>query len=213
MSDGKKFRRRAEARPDEMLDAALAVFGEKGFAAAKVEEIARRAGVSKGTVYLYFPSKTALIEGIVRRAVAPIAEGAVPDMARFEGDPRLPIAMLVHRLHDLLSKPENMAVPRVILREIMNFPEIAELYRREVLGKVIPALTGLIERGVASGQLREVDPEMTVRSIVGPIIAHMALSEIFGITPAEGLALERLMNNHLDILFHGITPAGGENAP
>jgi AcrR family transcriptional regulator len=69
----KKFRRRAEARPDEVLDAALAVFVEKGYAAAKMDEVARRAGVSKGTVYLYFPSKEALIEAIVRRAVAPIA--------------------------------------------------------------------------------------------------------------------------------------------
>ncbi|CAN7152898.1 TetR/AcrR family transcriptional regulator [Devosia sp. LjRoot3] len=209
----KKFRRRAEARPDEMLDAALAVFAEKGFAATKVDEVARRAGVSKGTVYLYFPSKEALMEGIVRRAVAPIAERAVPDMAQFEGDPRLPIAMLVHTLQNLLSDPNNLAVPRLILREIMNFPAIAELYRREVLGKVIPALTALVARGVASGQLRKIDPEMTVRSIVGPIVAHVALSEVFGMRPEEGLALDRLVENHLDILFHGISPAGGEETP
>ncbi len=209
----KKFRRRAEARPDEMLDAALAVFSEKGFAAAKVDEVARRAGVSKGTVYLYFPSKEALMEGIVRRAVAPIAERAVPDMAAFEGDVRLPIAMLIETLRKLLSDPQNMAVPRLILREIMNFPGLVELYRREVLGKVIPVLTALVARGVASGQLRKVDPEMTVRSIIGPILAHVALNEIFGIRPEEGLALDRLVENHLDILFHGISPAGGEETP
>lgn len=209
----KKFRRRAEARPDEMLDAALAVFSEKGFAAAKVDEVARRAGVSKGTVYLYFPSKEALMEGIVRRAVAPIAERAVPDMAAFEGDVRLPIAMLIETLRKLLSDPQNMAVPRLILREIMNFPGLVELYRREVLGKVIPVLTALVARGVASGQLRKVDPEMTVRSIIGPVLAHVALSEIFGIRPDEGLALDRLVENHLDILFFGLSPAGGEEAP
>jgi len=214
MSDtNKKFRRRAEARPDEMLDAALAVFSEQGFAATKVDDIARRAGVSKGTVYLYFPSKEALMEGIVRRAVAPIALRAVPDMAQFEGDPRLPIAMLIKTLGALLADPKNMAVPRLVLREIMNFPSIAELYRREVLGKVIPVLTGLIARGVASGQLRPVDPEMTVRSIVGPVIAHVALSEVFGIRPENGLALDRLIENHLDILFHGISPAGEGETP
>lgn len=209
----KKFRRRAEARPDEMLDAALAVFSEKGFAAAKVDEVARRAGVSKGTVYLYFPSKEALMEGIVRRAVAPIAERAVPDMAQFEGDPRLPIAMLVHTLQNLLADPNNLAVPRLILREIMNFPGLADLYRREVLGKVIPVLTALVARGVASGQLRKVDPEMTVRSIIGPILAHVALSQVFGIEPEEGLALDRLVENHLDILFFGLSPAGEKEAP
>jgi hypothetical protein len=153
------------------------------------------------------------MEGIVRRAVAPIAERAVPDMAQFDGDPRLPIAMLVGTLQNLLADPRNMALPRLILREIMNFPDIAELYRREVLGKVIPALMALVARGVASGQLRQVDPEMTVRSIIGPIIAHVALNEVFGVRPADGLALDRLVENHLDILFHGISPAGGEETP
>ena len=213
MTSDKKFRRRAEARPDEMLDAALAVFSEKGFAATKVDEVARRAGVSKGTVYLYFPSKEALMEGIVRRAVAPIAERAVPDMTAFEGDVRVPIAMLLETLQKLLADPRNLAVPRLILREIMNFPAIAEFYRLEVLGRVIPALTALVARGVASGQLRKVDPEMTVRSIVGPVIAHVALNEVFGIQPEGGLALDRLVANHLDILFHGISPAGEGEAP
>lgn len=201
----KKFRRRAEARPDEMLDAALAVFSEKGFAATKVEEVAQRAGVSKGTIYLYFPSKDALMEGIVRRTVAPIAEHALPDMNKFEGDPRVPIVMLVGTLCTLLSDPNSMAVPRLVLREIMNFPAIAELYRREVLAKAIPALTALVARGVASGHLRPVDPEMTVRSIIGPIVAHIALSEVFEIRPGEGLALDKMAENHLDILFYGIS--------
>ena len=71
----------------------------------------------------------------------------------------------------------------------------------------------LVARGVASGQLRQIDPEMTVRSIIGPIIAHVALSEVFGLRPEEGLALDRLVANHLDVLFHGISPAGGEETP
>ncbi|WP_240232285.1 TetR/AcrR family transcriptional regulator [Devosia lacusdianchii] len=204
----KKFRRRAEARPDEVLDAALAVFVEKGFAAAKVDEVAKRAGVSKGTVYLYFPSKEALIEGIVRRAVAPIALRALPDLEKFEGDPRVPITMLMKVLTQTLSQPEAAAVPKLILREVMSFPSIAALYRNEVLNKVMPALIELIQRGVASGKLRPVDPELTVRSIIGPVLAHVALGELFGIKPAgEGLSLDRLIANHLDILFHGLTPS------
>ncbi|GLQ10928.1 TetR family transcriptional regulator [Devosia yakushimensis] len=201
----KKFRRRAEARPDEVLNAALAVFVEKGYAAAKVDEVARRAGVSKGTVYLYFPSKEALIEGIVRRAVAPIALRAVPDLETFEGDPRLPITMLLTVLIQQLARPEASAVPRLVIREVMSFPFIANFYRNEVLGKVMPALIRLIERGVETGQLRPVDPELTVRSIIGPLLAHVALGELFGITPAKGLELERFLANHLDILFHGIS--------
>lgn len=215
MSDmSKKFRRRAEARPDEVLDAALAVFVEKGFAAARVEDVARRAGVSKGTVYLYFPSKEALIEGIVRRAVAPIALRALPDLETFDGDPRMPITMLMMILVEQLGQPDKIAVPKLILREVMSFPAIATFYRQEVLDKVIPALTGLIRRGVETGKLRPVDPELTVRSIIGPLLAHMALGELFGIKPeGEGLSLDRLVANHLDILFHGLSAAPEEAGP
>jgi AcrR family transcriptional regulator len=210
----KKFRRRAEARPDEVLDAALAVFVEKGFAAARVEDVAKRAGVSKGTVYLYFPSKDALIEGIVRRAVAPIALRALPDLETFDGDPRMPITMLMMILIEQLAQPEKIAVPKLILREVMSFPTIAAFYRHEVLDKVMPALAGLIRRGVETGKLRPVDPELTVRSIIGPLLAHVALGELFGIKPeGEGLSLDRLVANHLDILFHGLSPTPGEVRP
>ena len=86
---GPKFRRRAEARPDEVLDAALALFVEKGFAATRVEDIASRAGLSKGAVYLYFPSKEAILEGLVKRAVRPIADNALGFLENYAGDPRL----------------------------------------------------------------------------------------------------------------------------
>lgn len=204
MKQEKKFSRRAEARPDELLDAAMTVFAQKGFAGTKMDDIARVAGVSKGTVYLYFPSKDALMEGIIMRAVAPIAEGALPQLASFEGDPRIPITMLLKMIAGLLSNPENLSVPRLVLREGMNIPAIAEIYRRDVLDLAIPALTGLVARGVASGRLRAIDPELTVRTIVGPIIAHVMLSEVFGIHPEGGMALDRLIDNHLDILFGGI---------
>ena len=213
MKSEKKFSRRAEARPDELLDAAMAVFAEQGFAGAKMEDIARRAGVSKGTVYLYFASKEALIEGIIQRAVAPIASGALPQLAAFEGDPRLPITMLLKTIAGLLSDPAKLAIPRLFLREGMNIPGIADIYRRDVLDKAMPVLTGLVERGVASGHLRAVDPDLTVRSIVGPLIAHVALSEIFGIRPEDGLALDRLIDNHLDILFCGLAAGGSEGTP
>ena len=213
MTETKKFRRRAEARPDEVLDAALSVFVARGFAATKVDDIARQAGVSKGTVYLYFPSKEALLEGIVQRAMAPIADSAAPDLAQFEGDPRLPIAMVLHMLCKTLGQPDKIDILKLILREAMNFPAIAEMYRRHVLDKMVPALTGLLARGVEQGHLRPVDPELTIRSVVGPLIAHIALSEIFDIRPSDGMALERLVENHIDILFHGISAEPQEARP
>src|SRR3569623_2169888 len=89
---GPKFRRRAEARPDEVLDAALTLFIERGFAATRVEDIASQAGLSKGAVYLYFPSKEAILEGLVKRAVLPVANSALGVIQNYVGDPRPVIA-------------------------------------------------------------------------------------------------------------------------
>lgn len=200
-----KFQRRADARPDEVLDAALEMFTEKGFAATRVEDIAVRAGVSKGTVYLYFASKEALLEALVRRAIVPVANSALASISDFEGDPRDIIGLVLKSLSHRLADPAIIAVPKVVLREMAAFPHLAAMYRSEVLDLALPVVTGLIRKGIDSGYLRAVDPELTVRSIVGPVMVHVLLDEVFGIAPAGGLEIDRFIDNHLSILFHGIS--------
>src|SRR6478609_2317274 len=131
MATGPKFQRRAEARPDEVLDAALDLFIEKGFASTRVEDIAARAGLSKGAVYLYFPSKEAVLEGLVRRAIVPIATGALGLVEGYAGDPRTPITLALKSVAARLADPGVMAIPRLMMREMINFPEFAQMYRRE----------------------------------------------------------------------------------
>jgi AcrR family transcriptional regulator len=202
---GPKFRRRAEARPDEVLDAALDLFIEKGFPATRVEDIAKRAGLSKGAVYLYFPSKEKILEGIVRRAMVPIADHALGFVKGYEGDPRTVITMVLKMGASKLDNPRVIAVPKLIFREVLGFPELARMYKAEVLDRVLPVIIGLIRKGVDEGYLRQVDPELTVRSIVGPVMMHIAMSEIFGIEPEGGLGMDRLVDNHLTILFDGLS--------
>jgi AcrR family transcriptional regulator len=201
---GPKFRRRAEARPDEVLDAALALFIEKGFAATRVEDVARRAGLSKGAIYLYFPSKEALIEGLVRRAVVPIADTALATLVDYEGDPRIVITAVLKMVAHRLSDPKVLAMPKLIFREVAAFPELAQMYRREVLDRILPVIEGLIRRGVEQGYLRQVDPNLTIRSIIGPVMLHVAMAEIFGLMPEGGLHMDKLVDNHLTILFDGL---------
>jgi len=201
-----KFRRRAEARPDEVLDAAVQLFAERGFAATTVEQIAKRAGLSKGAVYLYFPSKKALLEGLVHRAVAPIAEMAIGVIANYRGDPRPMIRQFLTTVVTNLDNNTSFTVPKLVMREAVNAPEIAQMYRDEVLDRAIPALTSLIAQGVEGGHIRVVDPELTVRSVMGPILMHIMLAEVFDIHPADGIALDRLIENHLTILFAGLEP-------
>jgi AcrR family transcriptional regulator len=202
---GPKFRRRAEARPDEVLDAALELFVEKGFAQTRVEDIAARAGLSKGAVYLYFPSKEAILEGLVRRAIVPIANSALGFLENFTGDPRIVITTVMKMIAGRLHDPKLVAIPRLLIREMIHFPEFAQMYRREVLDRVIPKVAQLIRNGVAEGYFRPVDPELTIRSIIGPIALHMLMAEVFGITPADGLAIDRFIENHLTILFDGLS--------
>lgn len=204
-----KFRRRAEARPDEVLDAALALFVEKGFANTRVDDVAKRAGLSKGAVYLYFPSKEALLEGLVRRAVVPIADNALGFLDGFAGDPRVVVSMVMKMLAGRLGDPKLLAVPRLIFRELPAFPELAAMYRREVLDRVIPVVERLIQRGIDQGYLRPVDPELTIRSIIGPMMLHIVMAEVFGLHPRDGLAFDRLVDNHLSILFDGLSARPG----
>ena len=202
---GPKFRRRAEARPDEVLDAALDLFIEKGFAATRVEDIASRAGLSKGAVYLYFPSKEALLEGIVKRAMLPIASTAIEMVQGYAGDPRTIITLVMKTIAGRMTDPRIIAIPKLMMREMINFPDVAAMYRREVLDRVIPMIVGLLRTGIAEGYLRPVDPDLTIRSIIGPIMLHVLLDEVFGIRPGDGLAIERLVENHLTILFDGLS--------
>ena len=205
-ADGPKFRRRADARPDEVLDAALTLFSERGFSATTVEQIARRAGLSKGAVYLYFPSKQALLVGLVRRAILPAADEVLEALEGHRGDPRPLLRRLLTELAARLSQPDALAVPKLIIREAALAPQIAAIYREEVLERAIPALAGLIGQGIEGGHIRPVDPELTVRSVMGPVVTHLILAEVFGVRPADGLALERLVENHLEILFAGLEP-------
>ncbi|SMF60330.1 transcriptional regulator, TetR family [Tistlia consotensis] len=207
-----KFRRRAEARPDEVLDAALDLFIARGFAATRVEDIARRAGLSKGAVYLYYPSKEAILEALVQRSILPIAE-QVAALGRLEtGDPKAALRSLIDLIGDGLAEPRVAAIPKIIVGEAGNFPQLVESYRRQVIERGLGALTALIRRGVELGQFRPVDPELAARNVVGPLIAHLLLARIFSIAPADDPRARRFLDSHLDILMNGLAAEGERKA-
>ena len=205
-----KFRRRAEARPDEVLDAALSLFTEKGYARTTVDQVAKRAGFSKGTVYLYFASKEAILEGLVQRTVEPVAEAALETMSNYRGDPRPVLAQFLRTMAQALGVPRTRAVAMIIVQEGATAPHIAAMYRKSVLDRALPALIALLKQGVAGGHIRAIDPELTARSVIGPMVAHLLLSEIFAIRPEGGLQMDRLVENHLSLLFAGLEPIKGD---
>jgi AcrR family transcriptional regulator len=201
-----KFRRRADARPDEVLDAALSLFIEQGFARTSVEQVARLAGISKGAVYLYFASKEAILEGLVNRTIAPLSDALFEDITNYRGDPRPALAQFLRMMGQMLGDKRNRAVPLIVLHEAPAAPEVAALFRTAVLDRSIPAISALLAQGVDGGYIRPIDPELTARTVIGPVLAHIVLFEIFGIAPEGGFQLDRLIENHLSILMAGLEP-------
>jgi len=175
-----RWRRRAEARPDEILDAALEEFEAQGFDAARVEDIAARAGLSKAGVYLYFDSKAALLEALIRREVAPVAARAEAIALAGVADPPAALRAMATFAFGALANPRIFAVPRLVLSISKRFPEIAGVYRAEVIDRARGALIAIVRAGVARGDFRKVDAEAAVRLVVGPMLMEALLRHAFG---------------------------------
>ncbi len=199
-----KHRRRADKRPDEILDAALSCFMELGYAATRVEDIAERAGISKAAVYLYFESKQALIEGLVGRELAPIPDQAALAIASFPGPVRDILRQVMQIIATRISDPKTIAIPLLVLRESVTFPELADTYREQVLNKALPIMQSLIQKGVESGEFRQIDPEQALRSIMGPVMVHIVLANVFGVGKSDEESMQKMLTAHFEILMQGL---------
>jgi len=165
-----RWRRRPTERPTELLNAALDVFAEHGLAGARVEEIARRAGVSKGTVYLYFSGKEELFQEAIRERVAQVLEGLAS--AAPPGDPGRRLERFVSAYWAHLRRPHFASMYRLLLGELHQFPELTRFYAEEVSGRVIALLGEIIREGVDAGRFRPVAPAVAARMISGLLIQH-----------------------------------------
>lgn len=164
------LRRRKHARPRELLVAALDLFVEKGFAAARTEEIAERAGVSKGTLYLYFDSKEDLLVDL-------IAERFFCRFP-FQGDQRLDTQNVIAALHGVVMAWRTMlisgrvgGVVKLVFTEVQNFPALADFWVHQVMAPTRAVVREAVERGIASAELRAVDPDLVMNALVQPLIA------------------------------------------
>jgi AcrR family transcriptional regulator len=163
-------RRRAQARPGELVEAALRCFVAHGFAATRLDEVARCAGVSKGTMYLYFDSKEALFAAVVRQAIVPAVEALEQKVAGLTGgaDERLAGLMRLHWAH--ACDGQWAGLPKLIIAEIGNFPQLGRLYHDEVVARFRRLYAGVIAEGIANRDFRAGDPEALARLAAAPLI-------------------------------------------
>lgn len=199
-------RRRKDARPAEVLDAALEVFCEKGFAAARMEDIAAKAGVAKGTLYLYFPSKDDIFKALVKIAAAANVERVEALAAAHQGSMAALLRLILSTAVHLLNHPRARVLPKLVLSQAGMFPELALYYRTHLIERMLGVLAQVHRRGVAAGEFRDVDSTVVARLCVAPVVMTAVLRSVF--TPADqdpiGPTPETVIQTHLDVLLHGL---------
>ena len=199
--------RRKEARPQELLDAALHVFVEKGFAATRTEDVAARAGVAKGTLYLYYPSKEDLLKAVVRANLsALIAEGS-RIAGEFHGSTHELLALLMQTWWQRIGDTPASGIFKIILTEMGNFPDFAQFYLHEVMEPGRQLFTRVLERGIASGELRPI-PDMfeTVHVLIFPMLMLCLHKHSLGACGSVGPQMDphRFLATHVDVVMRGL---------
>jgi AcrR family transcriptional regulator len=196
-------RRRKDARPSEIADAALALFSERGFAATRLEDVAIRAGVSKGTVYIYFPTKEDLFRAVLRQGLLPNLEAMEQALTAFDGPTPALMRHLVDRMLQVLDT-NLTAIPKLVLAESGNFPAIARMYADEVVRRAMQLLTSILQRGMDRGELRQLDIQSTIPSFVGPFLMLVLWKHSLGQHTDIPMDPRAVMETHMDILLHGL---------
>jgi AcrR family transcriptional regulator len=199
--------RRKQARPQELLDAALDLFVERGFAATRSEDVAARAGVSKGTLYLYYPSKEDLLKEVIRHNVInQIAEGA--EIIRlFEGSAAELLAFVLRLWWERIGETRASGIIKLMTSEVRNFPEVAQFYVDEVITPSNQMLSRVIQRGIDSGEFRGVNVPEVVHALVGPLIFLVLNKHSFGACSATFMLQPKLVIDALiDMVVHGLVP-------
>ncbi len=199
-----RWRRRPQARREEILQAAIAVFGERGFARARLDDVARRAGVSKGTLYLYFRSKNTLFREVVRTLKGAVLARAEAFVDQFEGPSPELLGELIRRMWEHLSDPRQASISRLVQSEIHHFPELAQFYFQEVVLRSRRLLERVLDRGVARGEFRPAQARFAARGIPALMTMLCGLHRFFGRFDPEPLAGEAVAEGAVDLVLYGI---------
>ncbi|MEP7058454.1 MAG: TetR/AcrR family transcriptional regulator [Caldimonas sp.] len=197
--------RRKEARPQELLDAALDLFVEKGFAATRSEEVAMRAGVAKGTLYLYYPSKEDLLKAVVRHNVVNrIVEGA--DLIRqYDGDTSGLLAKVLRLWWERVGETPASGILKLMMSEARNFPEIAQFYVDEVIKPSHAMLAQLLQRGIDRGEFRQVVVDDAVHALVTPLLFLVMNKHSLGACSVGSMLDPKpVIEAQIDLVLHGL---------
>lgn len=205
-SERPRRQRRKEARPNEIIEAALELFAERGFGATRIEDVAKRAGVAKGTLFVYFATKEDLFRAVARRVLATNLDPLLQAVAAIDR----PLADLIPMLLAQAAQLAETRVPaiiRLLISEARAFPDLAQVWHDEVVSRVLETVTGLIERAQSRGEIRVGDPRLHAFSIIGPMLAGMLFREVFAGASASLPDLRALAVQHAKTVVDGLQVA------
>jgi AcrR family transcriptional regulator len=198
-----RWRRRSDARPAEILAAALSSFTEHGFAATRLDEVAARAGITKGTLYLYFRSKEELFKAVVRQELIPNIEQAEAMVAQSTAPSLALLGQFVALLSQVMASPLS-AIPKLVLTEAGNFPDLVQFYVEEVVDRGRALVRRVLERGIAAGEIRAIDSESAVVCVIAPLLLAALWRHSFERHAGSRLDIDALCQTHLELLRHGL---------
>jgi AcrR family transcriptional regulator len=204
-----RWRRRKEARPVEIVTAALECFVERGYAATKLADVARRAGVSKGTVYLYFRDKEDLFRAVVDRMAVPTVERGEAIAGHFGGSSADLFRALLLDWWDSVRGSHRSGLTKLMVSESHNFPRVAETFLKRVVIRRRRLLTRVLERGIARGEFRPLDLALAVRLAVAPILLASIWEHSFRAQDRDGVDTREMIRLHADIFLAGIARGAG----
>jgi AcrR family transcriptional regulator len=199
-----RWQRRPESRPEEIIGAALHVFGEQGFARTRLEDVAKRAGVSKGTLYLYFKSKEDLFREMARSCVsASLAEGE-EFVRTFQGSTRELLEQFIRRYWAKMNDPVNLRLVRVVHLELTNFPELARFYFQEVIMQMRSLIQSIIQLGIERGEFRPVNPGFAARALQTLCTQLAQYQHHFRAYDLHPMSHEELQSGIIDLYLNGV---------
>jgi AcrR family transcriptional regulator len=199
-----RWQRRADARPRELLEAALALFVERGYAATRLEEVAQRAGVAKATLYLYYANKLELFKAVVRNSLVAGLDEMATTLSCETVSAREQLVRLLTAFVHRVGGSSLSGIPKLVIAEAGNFPEMARFYYDEVIERGRAMVMGTLARGAASGEFRQVDADYAWRIVIAPLLVSIVWKHSFQAFEPEPLDFGRHLDSQLDLLFNGL---------
>ncbi|MGH8853541.1 MAG: TetR family transcriptional regulator [Telluria sp.] len=200
-----RWERRKDARPQELLAAAIDLFVERGFAATRLEDVARRAGVSKGTLYLYYTNKEELFKAVVRESIVPSIGEAETSVAEFEGHSAELLRHVILSWWRGIGQSKVSGIGKLMTAEAGNFPELGKFYQDEVIARAIRMISSILERGVARGEFRPIDVQQVTRVLMSPMMMLVTWKHsTVGPCASDDLQPEAFLDAFLDMALNGL---------